>query len=243
MKTTDNVRGESRVLSCLRGIGCYLVTGTAFAQETAAQATYGPVPLALIFSLTFLMLGPIKIVGPFAKITHGADPALVRNLAVRAIIFASLALLVAAFAGEAFLRSYTIPIPVLVLAAGIVLFLVALMGILQQFSPPAHPGGDPAPTPTLGMAITPIAFPTIVTPYGVAAFIVFLALSPDNETKLKIGAILLAVMVLNLVAMLLARSILRVMGLVLQILGAVLGIIQVAIGLDLIVTAVKALWV
>ncbi len=221
---------------------CLLLAGAAGAQEASATPALAPVPLALIFSFSFLMLGPIKIVGPFAKITHGADAAMTRNLAVRAILFASLALLVAAIAGEAFLRSYTIPIPVLVLAAGIVLFLVALQGILQQFSPPAHPAGEPATTPTLGMAVNPIAFPTIVTPYGIAAVIVFLALSPDNGTKLKIGAILLAVMVLNLVAMLLARSILRVMGLVLQILGAVLGIIQVAIGLDLIVTAVKALW-
>jgi multiple antibiotic resistance protein len=224
------------------GAACLLQSGLAHAQEMAAQPAYGPVPLALIFSFSFLMLGPIKIVGPFAKITHGADATLTRNLAIRAIFFASLALLVAAVAGEAFLRSYTIPIPVLVLAAGIVLFLVALQGILQQFAPPAHPAGEPASTPTLAMAITPIAFPTIVTPYGIAAVIVFLALSPDNGTKLKIGAILLVVMALNLMAMLLARSILRVMGLVLQILGAVLGIIQVAIGLDLIVTAVKALW-
>jgi len=219
-----------------------LLTGIASAQATSAVAVIPPVPPALIFSFSFLMLGPIKIVGPFASITKCADAALTRRLAIRAIFFASLALLVAAIAGEAFLGSFDISIPVLVLAAGIVLFLVALQGILQQFAPPVYPASEPAPTPTLAMAITPIAFPTIVTPYGIAAVIVFLALSPDNGARLKIGAIMLVVMALNLVAMLLARSILRVMGLVLQILGVVLGIIQVAVGLDLIVTAVNALW-
>ena len=224
------------------GAGCMFLVGAAFAQD-ASQTPIAPVPLALIFSFCFLMLGPIKIIGLFAKITQGADAAMTRNLAVRATLFSSIALLVAAFFGEAFLQRYMIPIPVLVLAAGIVLFLVALLGILKQFTPPAHPSGEPATVPTLSMALSPIAFPTVVTPYGIAAVIVFLSLSPDLDTKLKIGAILLAVMLLNLAAMLLAKSILRFLGLFLQILGAVLGIIQVAVGLNLIVTALKRLWV
>ncbi len=38
--------------------------------------------------------------------------------------------------------------------------------------------------PTLNIALSPLAFPIIVTPYGIAAIIVFLALSPDLSSKL-----------------------------------------------------------
>ena len=80
------------------------------------------------------------------------------------------------------------------------------------------------------MAIFPLAFPTIVTPYGVAAVIVFMAISPDLKSKLIIGAIVLAIMVLNLVLMLITRHIYKFLAIVLVLLGAILGVIQVALG-------------
>jgi small neutral amino acid transporter SnatA (MarC family) len=53
------------------------------------------------FTLLFLLLGPFKIIGSFAKITQGASPVLTRQIAFRAIIFSSIALLLTAFLGEA----------------------------------------------------------------------------------------------------------------------------------------------
>ncbi len=208
-------------------------------QASAAwggQAAGGPEPMkpfsvGQMFLVLFLMLGPLKIIGPFARITQGADTWLAHRIAWRAILFASFALLLTALVGESFLERYNMPLPVLALAGGIVLFLVALQGILQQFTPPAPSTGETAPA-TLRMAITPIAFPTIVTPYGIAALIIFVALSPAWHGRLVIAVILLGIMLLNVVAMLLARHILRFLGVFLQILGAILGIIQVALGLQ-----------
>jgi hypothetical protein len=65
---------------------------------------------------------------------------------------------------------------------------------------------------------------------------------PHLEGRLVIGAILLAIMLLNLIVMLMARHILRFLCVLLQILGAVLGIVQVAWGLKLIDSALKWLW-
>lgn len=194
-----------------------------------------------IFTFLFLTLGPIKIIGPFARITQAADLWLARRIAFRAILFSSFALLLAALVGESFLRKYNMPVPVLALAGGVVLFLVALQAVLQQFTPPGRGEGEPAAA-TLSMAITPIAIPTIVTPYGIAALIIFITLSPDWHGKLIIGVILLAIMLLNMAAMLLARYILRFLGVFLQLLGAVLGIIQVALGLQIILTSLQRLW-
>ena len=83
-----------------------------------------PVPLSQIFTFFLLMLGPFKVIGPFGRMTRGAAPELKRQIAVRATLVSTLALLVAAFLGETILRKYGIPLSVLALAAGIILFLV-----------------------------------------------------------------------------------------------------------------------
>jgi multiple antibiotic resistance protein len=225
------------------GFGCLFVAGIASAIEvTPHTLPLNNFPVAQIFTFLFLMLGPFKIIGPFAKITKGADAAFKRQVAVRASLFASLAILLAAFLGETFLSKYGIPLPILSLAAGIILFLVALQNILQEFALHTEATSEPAPTPSLNMALTPLAFPTIVTPYGIAAIVVFLALSPDLHGRLVIGAILLAIMLLNLIVMIMTRHIGPVLGIVLQILGAVLGIIQVALGLLIIHNSLQFLW-
>ncbi len=221
-------------------LGFLLDAGIASAAETAAsQVPMKHYPVAQIFTFLFLMLGPFKIIGPFAKITKGADAQFTHRIAWLSILFSSLALMVAAFLGESILSSYGIPLPVLALSAGIILFLVALQSVLQQFTPHSEDAAGPAPT--MNMALTPLAFPTIVTPYGIAALVVFLALSPDLQSRLTIGAVVLAIMLLNLIVMILTRHILPVLGVVLPILGAVLGVVQVALGLQIINSSLKAL--
>lgn len=226
------------------GPGFLLDTSIASAAEvTASQVPIRHFPVAQIFTFLFLMLGPFKIIGPFARITKGADAKITLRIALLSIAFSSLAPLVAAFLGESILSSYGMPLPVLALSAGIILFLVALQSVLQQFTPHSEDAAGRAPTPTMNMALTPLAFPTIVTPYGIAALVVFLALSPDPQSRLTVGAIVMAIMLLNLIVMILTRHILPVLGVVLPILGAVLGVVQVALGLQIINSSLNALGV
>jgi multiple antibiotic resistance protein len=193
-----------------------------------------------IFTFFFLMLGPFKIIAPFLKITRNTTPEFARQIAFRAIIYSSIALLIAAFLGQRILSNYGIPIPILAIAAGIILFVVALLNIIKQFETPSiH--DDSIETPTLNMALNPLAFPSIVTPYGIAALIVFLALCPDLNSKLIVGGIVLGIMLLNLIVMLLTPYIFRPMAVILTLLGAILGIVQVALGLMIIYNQSKVL--
>jgi multiple antibiotic resistance protein len=193
-----------------------------------------------IFTFLSLMIGPFKIIGPFANITKNATPEFARKLAFRAALYSAMALLIAALLGENILRNYGIPLPILSMAGGIILFLVALLNVIKQFS--THKDEDDlSAAPTLNMAMYPLAFPTIVTPYGIAAVIVFLAISPDMESKLTVGGIVLGIMLLNLVVMLLARHIFKTLAIVLAILGSVLAVVQVALGLLIIYNQFKVL--
>jgi len=243
-------RGIRRRL-CRRALGLTALTvsiaciaDTSVASAAAAVdggAQIKSIPLAQIFTFLFLMLGPFKIIGPFAGLTRGVDAGLSRQIAIRALVYSALALLLAALLGETILDKYGIPLPILALSAGIILFLVALQNMLQQFVPLTSNDREVS-APTLSVAMTPLAFPTIVTPYGISALIVFLALSPDLQSRLLIGVIVLAIMALNLVAMLSARPILRFLGVFLQILGAVLSVVQVALGLQIISSSLRMLW-
>jgi multiple antibiotic resistance protein len=194
-----------------------------------------------VFTFLFLMLGPFKIIGPFAKITQNATPALTRKIAFRAILLSTIALLLAAVMGENILSNFGIPVPILALSAGIILFLVALLNIIQQFTPHELHQEQGASIPDMNVALNPLAFPTIVTPYGIAAVIVFLALTPDLKGKIIIGVTVLCIMVLNLVIMLLTRHIGKLLLVFLALLGAILGVVQVALGLLIIYNQLKEL--
>jgi multiple antibiotic resistance protein len=193
-----------------------------------------------IFSMLFLMLGPFKIIGTFTKITHGADPKLVSAISNRAVLYASIALVLAAVVGESVIMKFGIPLPVLALSAGIILFLVALRNIIQQYGLDEPSPVVPVP-PTMKMAMTPLAFPTIVTPYGIATVIVLTAISPELQDKVTVLVIVLIIMVINLILMMVNRYIYKVLAVCLPILGAVLGVIQVALGLKIIYNSLRLL--
>ncbi len=193
-----------------------------------------------IFFLLFLMIGPFKMIVPFAKMTQGAEPSMIRRVALLGIAYASVTLVVAGLLGENILRNYDIPIPILSLAGGLILFLVALLNVLQQFAPPTAPVANPQPL-TTAMAISPLAFPNIITPYGIAAVIVIPALCTDSQCTLTVYGIIVGIMVLNLVTLLTTRYIFKYLILVLPVLGAILGVVQVALGLDIMYGALLKL--
>jgi multiple antibiotic resistance protein len=198
--------------------------------------------LETVFVLLFVTLGPIKIVGPFAQLTRDTDEAQMKRIAVRAFVIAVIAVIVGGFVGEVLIENWKISVPALTLAGGIIFLLVGLSLVLEQYQP-AH--GAPPPLPEAPMAAAlRLAFPTVVTPYGIAAVIALLVNSPDAARTASILAILIGVMVLNLLLMLYVR---RIMGgvtvIALQIFGAVLGVLQVALAVQLILRGLHELGV
>jgi len=131
----------------------------------------------------------------------------------------------------------------LALTGGLVLFLVALQTLLEQFKRPEAPRGDPTP-PSLAMASSPLAFPIIVTPYGIAAMIIFVALvEGDPAAQLTIAGLVALILAMNWMAMLYAHAILKYAGTALQVFAVVLGVTQVALGLMIILQSLSGLGV
>jgi multiple antibiotic resistance protein len=200
------------------------------------------VDLGEVFTFLFLMLGPINVLGPFVKMTEGADDRFRRQLAIRATILSCLALAIAVVVGEKTLRDYSVSLNVLALTGGLVVSVVAFQTILEQFRPVAI-DRTVAEKLSLDSAVLRLTFPTIVTPYGIAAVIIFIAIAQETPTEVAIFLLAVGVLLLDLVAMLIARPLLKWLGVPLLILNAVLAIIQLAFGVQIILTSLAAIGV
>ena len=196
-----------------------------------------------IFTLFFVTLGPLKVLGPFALQTRGLEPAALRSVAIRVFVLSLAALAMGGWVGRSLVHSWHVSMPALLIAMGIIFFLVALRVVLEQYEP-SH-DAVPAPLPPQPMAAAlRLTSPTVVTPYGVAALIALLAATGDTVREEMIWGILFGVMVLNLLAMLFAHAVMHGAPLLgLRLLGAVLGVMQVALAVQIILRAFEDLGV
>ena len=129
-------------------------------------------------------------------------------------------------------RRRAIPVLVLQIAAGLILFLVAPQAVMQQYSA-AHPSERTEP-PSLALALLPLAFPMIVTPYGIAAVTILMF-------RLTVAGAVFFILFLDWLAMLAAHVIVRWLGPLFLLLGVVLGVNQVALGLQLMIGGISGL--
>lgn len=195
--------------------------------------TFGPNE---IFTFFFIMLGPIKLLAPFAKLSAGLERPARRALALRGAGIATLTILAASFLGSALVVKWQLTPGALAIAGGVLFFLVAIGLVLDGYT--ERPAADaPQHEPAKMRALVRLLVPKIVTPYGIAAVILILALQPD--ATLAVVEILIGIMLLDLIAMLLARRVLAVLGFALQIAGTVMGVLQVALSVQMIVYGVK----
>jgi multiple antibiotic resistance protein len=162
-------------------------------------------------------------------------------LALQGTLIAAIGALAAGTIGAHTLRRWGVSIGALELTTGLILFLVALQPVLQQYAPTGS-ATEPSESaqelkPASALAFSPLAFPTIVTPYGIAVLVMLVTVrAGDPDIVRQIWAVTGLVLVLDLLGMLGADRILRTpfVAPVLGIIGAVMGVLQVALGVQAI---------
>ena len=86
---------------------------------------------SFVFTIFFMLLGPIKLIPSFAGLTRGADARFKRDVAIRGVVIAAALCVFVALAGGALLGKYRISIDALRIAGGLVLLIAALQVIFQ----------------------------------------------------------------------------------------------------------------
>ena len=210
--------------------------GSLAAGSAAAEySMMGPVEL---FTLLFIVLGPLKLLGPFLHKTRSMERAELRALALRATAIATAGILAGGFVGRALLANWNIDSAILLLSVGLIFFVVAFRLVMQPYE--ASRGAAPADASPAPARVLEIAFPLVAPPYGVGAVILLLAVSESHERTALVCGMVLAILLLDLLAMVFVRSLMKPFGLaLLQVLVAVLGVLQVALAARILL---MALW-
>jgi multiple antibiotic resistance protein len=241
-----SVGGSAPVLAM--GLLALVVGAAPLVGGTAASADPGSKSLDLgrAFTFLFMTIGPLKLFGPFAALTQSRHRAFRIRLALLGTGFGAVAAVAAATVGRSILDSWGVSTGALKLAGAIVLFLVALRSVLEQYSPvaPAEAAGSVSTVPARALALSPLAFPAIITPYGVAVIVLGTVVA-GAERRWEFFGVIALVLLLDLVAMLTAHIILRAPGIttLLGILGAVMAFLQIAMGVQAGVDAIQSLGV
>lgn len=209
------------------------------ADRIARTPIDAPLRLFNLFIIFFVTLGPLKIIPAFVQLTQKADSSLRRQFAFRSAALATIAILLVAIIGQNIVGVWQIRLPSLLIAGGILLFLVSLNMVMTQYQPLPLPK-DSSP-PSLKLVVSPLTFPVILPPFGIAIALVLMLVSQEiGFNPLAVLGVLVLVMLLNLIVMLAARPILAFLKpITLQIFGFVLGVLQLALGIEWIITGLE----
>jgi multiple antibiotic resistance protein len=155
-------------------------------------------------------------------------------------VIALVAVVVGGYLGSALAAKWSVSVPAILIATGVIFFMVAIDVAMSPYTP-AHASPEPLPQQPMAAALR-LTFPLVVTPYGIAALIAVMA-ATDDPTRVKhIYLLLVAVMGVDLLAMLFARQIMRgPILLALRVVGAVLGVLQVGLAVQIIIRALRDL--
>ena len=188
-----------------------------------------------------MLLGPLKIIPAFMKLTRETDREFKRDVAIKASMTATALVAVIVLLGKGLVARYEISLDSVRIAGGLVLLLSALKVVFPGPEPVRAESVKPT---ALQLAISPVAMPITVPPAGVAAILITLLLAPTYPGMGRVIVWGLATMMtLDFLAMYFIDTLAEVPGLLLllQVLGAVLIFIQIALAIETFLVAFRDL--
>lgn len=190
-----------------------------------------------ILTILLVTVGPLKALIVFGTLTATADSDFRRQVANRTVLIATIVTLVFVAFGGIFLAIFHITLPALKIAGGIILMLFALDMVMGGGH--EEKGGKPA-TPSLDIAVFPLAMPMMATPQGLVAITVGVAIG--EVVSVVVG--LLLIMALNLLCMRSADRIITAIGpAALQVIAKVAGLLLTALAVQLMILGFRDLGV
>ncbi|HSK38630.1 MAG TPA: MarC family protein [Arenibaculum sp.] len=193
--------------------------------------------IALLVTIDPIGVGPI-----FAALTHGADPAHRRLMAIKGTLIGALILFVFAFGGEFLLRALGIGFPAFRIAGGILLLLLAIDMVF------ARPSGLRSTTDSereeathrQDISVFPLAIPLVAGP-GALTTVLLLMGRADGDPMRMAAVLLVLALVLGatLVVLLSAGPVTRILGVTgTNVISRVLGILLAALACQFVIDGI-----
>jgi multiple antibiotic resistance protein len=191
----------------------------------------------------FVVIDPPGCAPIFASLTGNAPPALRRTMAIRATVVASFILLMFGLFGEAFLGALGISLDAFRIAGGIMLFLIALDMVFEKRTERReHRAEDVKAQPDHeDVSIFPMAIPMIAGPGSIASVMLLSSRSTGLEESLAVFGALALVLVINLIALIAAGPLMKLLGYRVEaMITRILGVVLAALAAQFVVDGVKA---
>ena len=186
------------------------------------------------FATILTTIDPIGNVALFAGLTAALQRKERHLTALRAVIYATIILVVAVVAGQIILDAIGIHMHSLKVAGGIILFLFGVQMLFGKMDK-----ADRTPEEGRDLAVFPLAVPSIAGPGALMAVIVL----TDNDVytvpqQIQTGVVLVVVLFITYIFLLFSDGILRVIGRQgAAVLVRVMGIILCSLAVEIVLTA------
>ena len=191
--------------------------------------------IAEVALVMFVGMGPVKVLVYYLTAIHDATPALARRVALRAVATATLTALSLLLAGALIMQLLHFSTGALIIAGGIVLLAYGIQTVLDT-TPINEADAPPTESLLKRLAIYPMGIPLILNPAGIAAVIIFSAEAASFGDLGALAGVILAIAVLDVVVLWLARPIgSRIPPEGIIVLEQVLGVLLAAVAVELIV--------
>lgn len=195
------------------------------------------------FVAFFVTIDPLGLVPIFMAVTRDLGPPERRRTAVRAVIIATVVLLLFAVFGESVLVGLGIGIPAFRIAGGLFLFLLALEMVFERRGPRrGGTAGQVADEPHPGdLAVFPLAIPLIAGPAAITTTILVSSRHSEHLVfELAAFAAMLLVLALTWLAFRLADLLQRRLGpTVINVLSRLLGLLLGALAVQYVLDGLR----
>jgi len=192
------------------------------------------------FTSVLFIVDPLEAVPAFLVVTQDEDRAARRRTALRASVAMALILIVFAAAGRFIFAAFGITLPAFRIAGGLILWLVALdmlraQRTTQESAPELAEGAAKE-----DVALTPLAMPILAGPGAISTAMVLAGQAQSfAHTAVVYGALVLTAVV-SYVTLLLAESLLAVLGRTgIRVLTRLEGLLLAAVATQFILTGLK----
>jgi multiple antibiotic resistance protein len=195
------------------------------------------------FITFFVVIDPPGCAPIYAGLTAGATPVHARAMAVRAVLVASLILLVFALFGEQLLAALGIQLDSFRIAGGIMLFLIALEMVFEKRTQRREDRAQKLrDTPEVeDVSIFPMAMPMIAGPGSIASIMLLMSQNSGIDRAIVVLAALGCILLLTLAALLAAGPIMRFLGARIEaVITRLLGVLLAALAAQFVIDGVKA---
>ena len=195
------------------------------------------------FITFFVVIDPPGCAPIYASLTHGANAAQRRSMAIRATGVATIILLIFALFGENLLAALHIELNSFRIAGGIMLFLIALDMVFEKRTQRREERAQKIiETPEIeDVSIFPMAMPMIAGPGSIASVMLLMSQNEGLENATVIISALAAVLLLTLIALLAAGPLMRILGAQVEaVITRLLGVLLGALAAQFVVDGLRA---